>query len=307
MSSSGIVRSNDRMPASTCTTGRSCLGRSQRARQRRVGVAVDEHRVGAKLCQQRLERRQHAGRLRRVAPARDLQLAVRARQAELAEEHPRQRVVVVLAGVDQQLLVLGAQRTRYRRGLHELGPVADDGHDPHARKPRWRRAGAGANLRAVSGAARDPEPRRDRARAFAAARSRRTGRSADHGLLPRAGRSGRAREATAGVLRGRSRVRGAAAVRTNSSPPWLERALAEFRVLMLDQRGTGRSTPVTHAPAGRARRSRPSYLLALPRRLDRRRRRGDSARARGRALERARAELRRLLRDALPVGRTRQP
>ena len=33
-------------------------------------------------------------------------------------------------------------------------------------------------------------------------------------------------------------------VRTASSPSWLERALAEFRVLMLDQRGTGRSTPV---------------------------------------------------------------
>jgi pimeloyl-ACP methyl ester carboxylesterase len=33
-------------------------------------------------------------------------------------------------------------------------------------------------------------------------------------------------------------------IRTNSTPPWLERLLADFRVLMLDQRGTGRSTPV---------------------------------------------------------------
>ncbi len=33
-------------------------------------------------------------------------------------------------------------------------------------------------------------------------------------------------------------------IRTNSSPPWLDRLLADFRVLMLDQRGTGRSTPV---------------------------------------------------------------
>jgi pimeloyl-ACP methyl ester carboxylesterase len=32
--------------------------------------------------------------------------------------------------------------------------------------------------------------------------------------------------------------------RTARTPPWLESALAEFRVLMLDQRGTGRSTPV---------------------------------------------------------------
>ncbi len=33
-------------------------------------------------------------------------------------------------------------------------------------------------------------------------------------------------------------------IRTNAAPPWLERALADFRVLLLDQRGTGRSTPV---------------------------------------------------------------
>ena len=33
-----------------------------------------------------------------------------------------------------------------------------------------------------------------------------------------------------------------------SSPGWLERALQEFRVLMLDQRGTGRSTPVGALP-----------------------------------------------------------
>ena len=32
--------------------------------------------------------------------------------------------------------------------------------------------------------------------------------------------------------------------RTASSPPWLERALQDFRVLMLDQRGTGRSSPI---------------------------------------------------------------
>jgi len=33
-----------------------------------------------------------------------------------------------------------------------------------------------------------------------------------------------------------------------TSPGWLERALKEFRVLMLDQRGTGRSTPVGALP-----------------------------------------------------------
>ena len=33
-----------------------------------------------------------------------------------------------------------------------------------------------------------------------------------------------------------------------SSPGWLDRALTEFRVLMLDQRGTGRSTPIGTLP-----------------------------------------------------------
>jgi pimeloyl-ACP methyl ester carboxylesterase len=46
--------------------------------------------------------------------------------------------------------------------------------------------------------------------------------------------------------------------RLRTTPPWLERALEEFRVLMLDQRGVGRSAPVgpkdveIHDPAGLA-------------------------------------------------------
>ena len=33
-----------------------------------------------------------------------------------------------------------------------------------------------------------------------------------------------------------------------TSPPWLDRALEDYRVLMLDQRGTGRSTPIGSLP-----------------------------------------------------------
>jgi pimeloyl-ACP methyl ester carboxylesterase len=45
------------------------------------------------------------------------------------------------------------------------------------------------------------------------------------------------------------------------SPAWLERALREFRVLMLDQRGTGRSTPVSAAvTAGRTAAEAAAYL-----------------------------------------------
>ena len=44
-----------------------------------------------------------------------------------------------------------------------------------------------------------------------------------------------------------------------SSPGWLDRALADFRVLMLDQRGTGRSTPVGALP-GRSPTEQAAYL-----------------------------------------------
>ncbi len=41
--------------------------------------------------------------------------------------------------------------------------------------------------------------------------------------------------------------------RTAASPAWLERALEDFRVLMLDQRGTGRSSPIgSHLPGSPA-------------------------------------------------------
>ena len=44
-----------------------------------------------------------------------------------------------------------------------------------------------------------------------------------------------------------------------STPPWLRRALADHRVLMLDQRGTGRSTPVDQL-SGRTPRQQADYL-----------------------------------------------
>ena len=60
------------------------------------------------------------------------ELALGARDAELGDEDRRQLVVVVLAGVDEQLVVLGAQQARDRRRLDELRPVADDREDPQA-------------------------------------------------------------------------------------------------------------------------------------------------------------------------------
>ena len=47
-----------------------------------------------------------------------------------------------------------------------------------------------------------------------------------------------------------------------SSPGWLDRALEDYRVLMLDQRGTGRSTPMSAgALAGRSPAEQAAYLM----------------------------------------------
>ncbi len=46
---------------------------------------------------------------------------------------------------------------------------------------------------------------------------------------------------------------------TRSAPSWVERALKDFRVLMLDQRGTGRSTPIGTLP-GRTPAEQAEYL-----------------------------------------------
>ena len=53
------------------------------------------------------------------------------RQRELVEEHARERVVVVLAGVDEHLVADRAQPRGDGRGLDELRAVADDGEDAH--------------------------------------------------------------------------------------------------------------------------------------------------------------------------------
>jgi hypothetical protein len=103
------------------------LGSGQRAGQRRVRVAVDQHDVRRLGREQRLERRQHPRRLRGVRAATGVQAVLRPRQPELVEEHPRERVVVVLPRVHQHLLGRRAQPLRDRRRLDELRAVADDG------------------------------------------------------------------------------------------------------------------------------------------------------------------------------------
>ena len=65
------------------------------------------------------------------AAAADPELLLGAGKAELGEEHARERVVVMLAGVHEDLLVALAQQARHGGRLDELRPVAYDGEDPH--------------------------------------------------------------------------------------------------------------------------------------------------------------------------------
>ncbi len=103
-------------------------GGCPRAGERRVRVAEDDHGVGTL----RVHDAANGGRQRldvgrpQVEPVRGLG------QAELLEEDPRELVVPVLAGVDDDLVDPRlAQRHRERGRLDELRPVADDGEDAH--------------------------------------------------------------------------------------------------------------------------------------------------------------------------------
>ena len=95
--------------------GDAGLHRGERAGERRVGVAVDEQRVGSDVGDQRLERGEHARGLRGVRAAADAEQVLGRRQLELVEEDLRQLGVVVLAGVDGDLLVRARAGGRRRR------------------------------------------------------------------------------------------------------------------------------------------------------------------------------------------------
>ena len=87
-----------------------------------------------------------------AAAAADPEAVVGPRQAELREEDAGHRLVVVLAGVDEDLVVARPQHRLQRGGLDELRPRPDDGDDAHV--------GAG---RGSHGTAVTVPPRADRA------------------------------------------------------------------------------------------------------------------------------------------------
>ena len=83
LSSSGIARSNERIPASTCATGMRACAAASAAGERRVRVAVDEHDVGALVARAAARARRACARsarcsCRRGSPARARAAARRA-------------------------------------------------------------------------------------------------------------------------------------------------------------------------------------------------------------------------------------
>ena len=87
------------------------LRRHQRPGQGGIGVAVDEDRVRCRLGDDRLQAGQHRAGLLGVAAAADAQAVVGCRQAEFDEEVAGKGRVVVLAGIDQDL-VMGRPQDR---------------------------------------------------------------------------------------------------------------------------------------------------------------------------------------------------
>jgi hypothetical protein len=70
-----------------------------------VRVAVDQDHVRPLRDQQLLDRAEHLRGLSGVTAGSDAQMEVRLRDAEFLEEHVAHRAVVVLARVDEHLLV----------------------------------------------------------------------------------------------------------------------------------------------------------------------------------------------------------
>ena len=104
----------------------------QRAGERRVRVADNEHGIGLRRRQHRLEREQHAARLLEAAATSDAKRMVRLWQRKLAEEGAGHRLVPVLAGVDEDVVVPASESRPERRELDQLRTGADDGDDAHA-------------------------------------------------------------------------------------------------------------------------------------------------------------------------------
>ena len=106
------------------------LRRSQRARCRRVGVAVDKNRPRLLGQHDLLELLEHTARHGALAETVDAEIVGRRRDRELGEEQSRHRIVEMLPGVDKDLVQAGgSQGAAHRRSLDKLRARANDRKD----------------------------------------------------------------------------------------------------------------------------------------------------------------------------------
>ena len=111
------------------------------AGDRRVGVAADEHRVGPLGLDHPGDPLLGHGDALVVGQRADAEVVFGQRQPQVGDLQVRHRRVVVLPGVDQDLLDAVGEGERERSRLHDLGAGADDGDDPgcHCINQRARR------------------------------------------------------------------------------------------------------------------------------------------------------------------------
>ncbi len=114
--------------------GNAQLDRGQRPGQGRVRVAVDEHGIGLDVDEDALDGFEHRPGLGAVPPGADAQVVVGGGDAELVEEDVGHGRIVVLAGVDEDVLVAarGPQGPANGRRLDKLGTGPHHRDDCHA-------------------------------------------------------------------------------------------------------------------------------------------------------------------------------
>src|SRR4029077_49735 len=104
-----------------------------------------------------LEGDEHPADLLAVGAATDPELGAWVSQAELGEECPGHRRVPGLSGIDEALVVPGAEGGLQGRRLDQLGSCLDDAQDPHWVGAAFASAGQAAGQRTSARATRRSE------------------------------------------------------------------------------------------------------------------------------------------------------
>ena len=111
--------------------GHPSLGGHKRASDRAVDVAEDHDPARCMTVEETLEPHHDACGLLSVRSSTDLEIDLRFRNAELLEETPGHRVVIMLAGMGNHEPgpLPRCERPIQRGELHEVGPCPSDQHE----------------------------------------------------------------------------------------------------------------------------------------------------------------------------------